>query len=138
MVQSLHGQMPDVKDIVCSVNPGGAAKEFRARLEEIYGIEALSLPNNPALKNTILAIAGAGNDLIYHPIKGKRDKKDRRYYDLQNCPKEIRDDYAAICNHAQAFGGSVWFGIGSAAVYSGKEWGDNHGRYKVMTQSSNP
>ena len=74
MASGLHGQMPDAKSIVCSINPGGGAKEFVLRLEAIYGIAALEIPNNPALKNECLMICVAGNDLQYYEGKDQKPR----------------------------------------------------------------
>ena len=62
LTNAVQAQMPDVKDVVVSCNGGGGAKEFVKRLESYYGVAALLIPNNPALRNTTLIASGAGND----------------------------------------------------------------------------
>ena len=48
-------------------------------------------------------------------------------------PNKFREAYDTLNIYAQAFGSSIWTGIGSAAVYSGKQHGSNFELYQEMT-----
>ena len=123
---ALHAQMPDLKDVVFSTNGGGGAKGFVSRLVGFWGLAALEISNNPALRHVTLVISGAGNDWCYK-IMGKP-----RFYTIDDLPLETSDYYKMLVQYSKAFGSSVWLGLGNAAIYSGKQNGPHYDGYMQM------
>ena len=109
-----------------SVNGGGKAATFVARLIEYFGIAALSIKSNPALRHITLVVEASGNDWTWN-AGGKK-----HFHTPETLPKAVKKDYEDLCTYSQAFGASAWIGIGSAEIFSGKKNGVHFDAYNQM------
>ena len=104
---------------------------YIAHVEQLFGVEELMKPNNPALQNVYVAILTAGNELkvafgtSYTNARGVEDTR-MHWMTTETCIDEVCELYAKLVGYVKAFGGHAFFGFATELWTSFGRWRHPH------------